>query len=170
MLEWSHSLLAALDQKIFRRLAAFPAGFSLEAAIAVAGWDEADDWVVVDALGRLIDRSLVTLERGEPARYRLLETVRFYGMEKLREAGETDTAAERHACHFIEIFEAAARCWEDMPDPDWIARYQPELDHLRVVLDWALAAPQRRQLAIAWAASGCILLRWLSLLAEGLGY
>jgi tetratricopeptide (TPR) repeat protein len=170
MLDWSHSLLPSFDQKVFRRLAAFPAGFSLEAAVAVAGGDEAERWEVVDALGRLIDQSLLTLEQREPARYRLLETLRLYATTKLRQAGETDAIAELHARHFIEVFDEAERCWEETPDPDWIARYQPELDNLRAALDWALAAPDRRQIATALAASGFVLLRWLWLIAEGRTY
>ena len=170
MLEWSHSLLSPFDQMVFRRLAAFPASFSLEAAVAVAGGDEAEHWETVDALGRLIDHSLVTLERREPARYRLLETLRFYATDKLRQAGETDAIAERHARHFIEVFDEAERSWEQTPDPDWLARYQPELDNLRAALDWALAAPDRRPIALALAASGFILLRWLPLIAEARTY
>ncbi|HLZ66258.1 MAG TPA: winged helix-turn-helix domain-containing protein [Aliidongia sp.] len=170
MLEWSHNLLAPFDQTVFRRLAAFPAGFSLGAAVAVAGGGEMEYWAVVDALGRLIDQSLVTLERHEPARYRLLETLRLYATDKLREAEEADAVAELHARHFIEVFDEAERCWEETPDPDWIARYQPELDNLRAALDWALAAPERKQIAISLAASACTLLRWLWLIAEGLGY
>jgi len=170
MLEWSHSLLAPFDQQVFRRLAAFPASFPLDAAVAVAGGDEAERWEVVDALGRLIDQSLVTLERREPVRYRLLETLRLYAMDKLRQAGETDAVAELHARHFIEVFDEAERCWEETPDPDWIAHYQPELDNLRSALDWALAAPGRRQIGLDLAASGCVLLRWLPLIAEGRTY
>lgn len=170
MLAWSHSLLAPFDQRVFRRLAALPGGFSLEAAVAVAGENDGERWAVVDALGRLIDQSLVTLERGEPARYRLLETLRLYAVDKLWEAGEAEVMAERHARHFVTVFDEADACWEATPDPDWLARYQPELGHLRAALDWALAAPERRQIALALAASGCLLFRWLGLLGEGLRY
>jgi len=170
MLDWSHSLLAPFDQKIFRRLAIFPGSFTLEAAIAVTGEDEAERWAVVDALGHLIDQSLLTIDRREPPRYRLLETLRLYAAEKLRECGETDAAAERHARYFTRVFDQAEACWEEMLDIDWIARFQPELGHLRAALDWALAAPDRRQIAIALAASGFLLLRWLLLLGEGLRY
>src|SRR5579859_416601 len=170
MLEWSHSLLAPFDQQVFRRLATFAASFPLEAAVAVAGGDEAERWEVVDALGRLIDQSLVTLERREPVRYRLLETLRLYATDKLRQAGETDAVAELHARHFIEVFDEAERSWEETPDPDWIAHYQPELDNLRSALDWALAAPGRRQIGFDLAASGIMLLRSLWLIAEGRTY
>ena len=170
MLEWSHGLLTRFDQQVFRRLAVFPSSFTLDAAVAVAGGDGIERWDVVDALGRLIDQSLVTLERREPARYRLLETLRFYAMDKLRGAGETDAIADLHARHFIEVFEEAENCWEATADPDWIARYQPEIDNLRAGLDWVLAAPQRRQSATALAAWGSLLFYALSLSWEGAAY
>jgi len=170
MLEWSHSLLAPLEQKVFRRLSAFPTSFTLEAAVALVGANEAERWLVVDALGRLIDHSLVTFEQHEPARYRLLETLRLYATDNLLEAGEANATAERHARHFIEVFDEAERCYEETPDPQWFARYQPELDNLRVSLAWTLATSERRQLAIALVASSCTLLFRLSLLGEGRGY
>src|SRR5579859_3213676 len=170
MLEWSHSLLAPFDQQVFRRLAVFPASFSLEAAVAVAGGDEADRWEVVDALSRLIDQSLVTFERHEPVRYRLLETLRLYAMDNLRQAGEADAIAELHARHFIEVFDEGERCWEETPAPDRLVRYRPELDNHHAALDWALAAPERRHVAIALMASGSLLLYGLLLISEGRGY
>ena len=170
VVEWSHGLLAPFDRQIFRRLAAFPSSFSLEAAIAVAGGEGDESWDVVDGLGRLVDRSLVTLEQHEPPRYRLLETLRLYATEKLQASGEVAAIAERHARHFLEVFDEAERSWDETPDPDWIGRYQPELENLRMALDWALAEPERRQIAIALLGTGGLLLCDLILIAEGLKY
>jgi predicted ATPase/DNA-binding winged helix-turn-helix (wHTH) protein len=170
VLEWSHSLLAPLEQRVFRRLAAFPGSFSLEAAIVLGGEDGDESWDVVDALGRLIDRSMVTLEQRDPPRYRLLETLRLYGAEQLLASGEAEVAAERHARHFQAVFDEAELCWEQTPEPDWIARYQPELDNLRSALEWALADPSRLGLAMALAASGALLLTDMSLIAEARKY
>ncbi len=80
---WSYGLLDAADQRVFRRLSAFAGSFSLDAAIAVAGGAAASDWDIVDTLGRLVDKSLVTVEGGEQPRYRLLETLRLYAAERL---------------------------------------------------------------------------------------
>ncbi|HEY2048134.1 MAG TPA: winged helix-turn-helix domain-containing protein [Caulobacteraceae bacterium] len=166
VLELSHSLLAPLEQRVFRRLAVFPGSFSLEAAIEVGGEKGDESWDVVDALGRLIDRSMVTLEQREPPRYRLLETLRLYAAEQLQTSGEAEGVAERHARHFQSVFNEAELCWEETPDPDWLARYQPELDNLRAALEWAHAEPLRRGLAIALAASGALLLTDMSMTAE----
>ena len=170
VVEWSHGLLAPVDQQVFRRLAAFPSSFSLEAAIAVAGGEGDESWDVVDALGRLIERSLVTLERHEPPRYRLLETLRLYATETLQASGEAAAIAERHARHFMAVFDEAVLNWDETPDPDWIARYQPELENLRTALDWALAEPERRQVAIALVGSGGLFLCDAILIGEGLKY
>ncbi|MGC1303782.1 MAG: winged helix-turn-helix domain-containing protein [Caulobacteraceae bacterium] len=167
MLEWSHSLLTPFDQRVFRRLAAFPATFSLEAAVAVASDGETDRWTVVDSLSRLIDQSLLSLESREPARFRLLETLRLYAAAKLAEAGGADDVAGRHARHFVEVFEEAEQCWEETPDAIWIARYQPELENLRTALEWTLAQPVRRQIAITLAGSGARLMDELYLSADG---
>ena len=85
---WSYGLLEAADQQVFCRLAAFAGSFSLEAAIAIARGDAASDWDVVHSLGRLVDKSLVTVEHGECPRYRLLETLRLYAAELLAASGE----------------------------------------------------------------------------------
>ncbi len=170
MLDWSHSLLREFDQTVFRRLSIFPNSFSLDGAVAVAADDEAGRWEVIDALGRLIDHSLVTVERQDPVRYRLLETLRFYATERLRDAGEADVVAKRHADHAIEIFEEADRLWEETSDAVWIARYQPEFDNYRAALDWALAARERRLTAIALAAAGYAAVNVLARAWDGRSY
>ena len=98
---WSHDLLTDDEKITFRRLAVFPASFDLAAAEAVAG-DGAVD--VVDCVLRLVDRSLVVYEAGAD-RYRLLETLRQYGADRLAEAGETEQIRERHARHFLDLAE-----------------------------------------------------------------
>jgi predicted ATPase/DNA-binding winged helix-turn-helix (wHTH) protein len=166
--EWSHGLLDAQDRHLFRCLAVFPGSFRLEAAMAIDGG--ADRWTIVDALERLVDKSLVTIERGDPPRYRQLETIRLFAGEELRESGNSDGVAERHARHFVNILDRASIAWETAPDEDWLALYGPEIDNLRAALEWALAAPERRAIALALGASGLRLFYELSSVAEGLRY
>jgi len=170
VLAWSHGLLTPEEQSVFRRLAAFPASFTLDAAVAVAGDEGSDYWETVDALGRLIDRSLVTIESEEPPRYRLLDTLRLYAAEQLRDSGEGDVAAERHARHFIGVFDHAEEIWETTPDPEWLNPYRPEIDNVRAALDWALAEPARRQIAMALAGPGGRLFQMMFQIAEGRRY
>jgi predicted ATPase/DNA-binding winged helix-turn-helix (wHTH) protein len=169
MVDWSHGLLDPADQKVFRRLAVFSGSFSLDAAIAVAG-EKADDWDIIDALGRLIDKSLVTAEAGEQPRYRLLETLRLYAMQELGRNGESEAVAERHARYFTELFARSDALWESAAEAQWLKIYRPEIDNARAALDWALADPERAQVAVTLAGTATLLWQTLALFAEGRRY
>ena len=87
--DWSHALLTEPERVLFRRLAAFLGGFDFDAAQAVAGGGDVERYQVLDQLTLLVDKSLVVADdSGERTRYRLLETVRQYALEKLGESGE----------------------------------------------------------------------------------
>ena len=100
--QWSYDLLTAEEQRLFRLLAVFAGGWTLEAATAV--WsDTADEFEVLELMTRLADKSLVTIERlaGGTSRYRMLEMSRQFAQEKLDEAGEGDAARARHLKYFV---------------------------------------------------------------------
>lgn len=102
--DWSHALLTEPERVLFRRLAVFMGGFDLDAAQAVGGDSDIERYQILDQLTLLIDKSLVTTEDGgSGTRYRLLETVRQYALEKLGESGEADTVRDRHRDHYTEI-------------------------------------------------------------------
>ncbi len=168
--EWSHGLLDQADKLVFRRLAVFAGTFSLDAAVAVAGADDADRWDIVDILGRLTNKSLLTLEQGDRPRYRLLETLRFYARERLKESGELETVAERHARYFTELFNRVSEAWETTPYAELQRLYRPEIDNVRAALDWALADRDRAQIAVALAGVAALLLMRFGLIAEGRRY
>jgi predicted ATPase/DNA-binding winged helix-turn-helix (wHTH) protein len=167
MVAWSYGLLDPADQRVFRRLAAFAGSFSLEAAIAVAGEGPGDSWAILDALGRLIDKSLVTVEGEEKPRYRLLETLRLFAADALAANGEGEAIAERHARYFTDLFDLAYEAWETTPDAEWLELYQPEIDNVRAALDWAYREPSRAGIAIRLAGSAALFWGNLSLLPEG---
>src|SRR5262249_54858462 len=102
--DWSHALLTEPERVLFRRLGAFLGGFDLAAAQAVAGHNEVERFQVLDQLTLLVDKSLVVAsESGVSAgrtRYRLLETVRQYALEKLAESGEANAIRSRHRDHY----------------------------------------------------------------------
>jgi predicted ATPase len=94
--DWSHALLSETECILFRRLAVFLGGFDLDAAQAVAGGADVERYQVLDLLTLLVDKSLVVAENsGGRTRYRLLETVRQYALEKLAEAGGAARRAGR---------------------------------------------------------------------------
>ena len=138
-MDWSFDLLAEPEQRLLRRLSVFPQDFDLEAATAVAG-DDADPIDVIDLLARLVDKSLVVSEgAAETARYRLLETVRQYGAEKLTATGETDEARRRHRRHFAGRVMMAFRDKLLFPGLEWGRRATREMEHYNAALVSALA-------------------------------
>jgi predicted ATPase/DNA-binding CsgD family transcriptional regulator len=150
-IDWSHDLLEETDQVVFRRLAAFSGGFSLDAARAVCGAAPVGEVEVLVALGRLVDKSLVVMEeRDGEARYRLLETIREYATARLEEAGETAMARDRHLDHFVAVGEVAGPALVDVDQDTWLARLEVDHENLRAALHWGLAQPdpaRARQLA-----------------------
>ena len=129
---WSHDLLREDEQIVFRRLCVFPSTFDLAAAEAVAGDVGLD---VVDCVVRLVDRSLVQYEPGE-GRYRLLETLRQYGKDRLADAGETDETTEHHARFYLGLVERIAPELLDARYRIAHAQLSLELDNLRATAAW----------------------------------
>jgi predicted ATPase/DNA-binding SARP family transcriptional activator len=139
-LDWSHELLSELEATLFRRLSVFAGDFGLAAAEAVGpdGMVRRED--VLEVLARLVDRSLVVAESGAEARYRMLETVREYGRERLAQAGEAEEVARCHAAHFVQFAEEAERLhWTTGGGRHAVRRIELELDELRAAIDWSLA-------------------------------
>jgi predicted ATPase/class 3 adenylate cyclase len=129
--DWSHSMLTEAECTLFRRLAVFAGGFDLDAAVAVCGGDGVQRYQVLDQLTLLVDKSLVLAENiADRARYRTLETLREYGLEKLDESGEAEAVRARHRDHYTAL---AAEL--DTPTRNdfrrSVARVEADLDNLR---------------------------------------
>jgi predicted ATPase/DNA-binding SARP family transcriptional activator len=138
-LEWSHDLLTPVEQWLLRRLAVFQGGSSLDGVEQVVDGSQLSRAQVLDVLGRLVDKSLVQVDRdGDRSRYRLLETIRQMAAELLDRAGETRPMRDAHAAYFLEL---ARR-----HDPDramGVVGEQPQLldiehDNLRAALLYSL--------------------------------
>jgi predicted ATPase/DNA-binding winged helix-turn-helix (wHTH) protein len=109
-LDWSYEPLPEDERAIFRRLAVFSGGFSLEAVCAVVNDATCSESNVVDRLDRLIAKSLVIIDqRDVPRRFRLLHPVADYAMEKLTECGEVQELRRRHAQFYLKAVSGAAR-------------------------------------------------------------
>jgi predicted ATPase/class 3 adenylate cyclase/DNA-binding CsgD family transcriptional regulator len=135
--DWSHALLTEPEQVLFRRLAAFAGGFDLDAAYAVGASTEIEQFQLIDLLGLLVDKSLIVADEIHGAmRYRLLETVRQYGLEKLGESGEADTVRARHRDYYTAGAAALASQapGEGMPLIQWA---EAEIDNLRAAHTWS---------------------------------
>jgi predicted ATPase/DNA-binding winged helix-turn-helix (wHTH) protein len=137
-LDWSYELLPEGERCLLRHLAIFPAGFTLEAATVVASDVNSARSTIVDGIANLVAKSLVTLDGSAPSnRWRLLETIRVYAIEKLAKSGEAEQAARRHAEFFREY--VAPSSYGARPSIENIARYGREIDNVSAALDWSFS-------------------------------
>ncbi len=151
LIDWSWDLLTEDDRRMLRRLSIFVGGWTAEAAArVVADPDDAAgvvqagrQWVpdvseTLDGLARLVDRSLVILDRGSTARYRMLETIRQYAREQLIASGELPSIADRHLGHCAELAAEAASLLHGPLMAESLDRFNLEAENLGAALEWAL--------------------------------
>jgi tetratricopeptide (TPR) repeat protein len=139
LIDWSYELLTAPEVGLFRRLAVFAGGFTLEAAEAVGRDDGIDAPDVLDTLTHLVEKSLVEREAaGE--RYRLLETVRQYALERLEAANETRTQRSRHLQFYLALAQRARPQLVGPQQSEWLARLDIERENLLAAHAWSCEA------------------------------
>jgi non-specific serine/threonine protein kinase len=164
-LDWSHDLLTEPERVLFRRLAVFAGGFTLEAAESICSHGmKASD--ILDLLGRLVEKSLVVVEQisgAEETRYRLLETIRQYAIEKLAGAGEARETRDRHLEFFARLAEFAEPKMFGWESPRWYRKLDEELDNIRTALEWATNSGKAD---VALHIDGSLVYFWF---AHGLG-
>ena len=136
-IDWSYQLLDADQQRLLRLLSVFAGGGTLEAVAAVAA--AGDVGHVLDLLGSLVDASLVMVDTNAgPTRYRLLETVRQYAAARCEEADGGADLRRRHAVHYTDFAEAAARPLRtSSTQAVWVARVAADRENLRAALAWS---------------------------------
>ncbi|HEX8696024.1 MAG TPA: tetratricopeptide repeat protein [Longimicrobium sp.] len=140
---WSYDLLDAGEQATFRRLAVFAGGFSLEAAEAVSSAAGGPVLPALEAVSALVDKSLLRQEEpgeDDEPRFRMLETVREFALERLAAAGEEASTRAAHADVTTALAERAAPELAGAGQPLWLPRLEREHDDLRAALDWAVRA------------------------------
>jgi predicted ATPase/class 3 adenylate cyclase/DNA-binding CsgD family transcriptional regulator len=175
--DWSHALLTEPERVLFRRLAVFMGGLDIAAAQAVAGGGDIERHQVIDLMGLLVDKSLVTAEYTDgPTRYRLLETVRQYALEKLGESGDADVVRTHHRDHYTAL--AATIDIPGETDLDrCVDRCESEIDNMRGAFTWSLECSEvDRALELAsaltplWVSRGRVLegLSWFDAVLAGL--
>ncbi|GAA2620934.1 BTAD domain-containing putative transcriptional regulator [Actinomadura fulvescens] len=144
VIDWSWELLTGPERTVLRRLAVHAGGFTLASAERVTGED------VLDVLPRLVDRSLVLMSDGP--RYRLLETVKAYCVERLREAGEYEEIRRRHLAFYTELAERAAPHLRGPGQREWLERLDRETAELRAAFEGATSADSALRLvnALVW--------------------
>lgn len=162
-LDWSYDLLEDAERIVLRRLSVFAGSFSLNAAEEIASDGDMPAHDVGELLSNLVDKSLVSADVAhDDVRFRLLDTTREYAAERLRQSEETAIFSRRHAAYFVRLLNKEVR---ERPD-ETAAHLRPDLDNVRIALDWSFSAAGDIDIAIPLAIAAGDLLTDLSLLAE----
>lgn len=156
LVDWSYDLLSAPERVLWRRVSVFAGGFSLAAAEEVCSGDGVERAAILDLVAQLVDRSIVLAEgqQGE-TRYRLLETIREYGAQRLEAAGEQAALCRRHRDWYLAYAEAAGASRGGPEEVRWFNRLDGERENLWAALRWSRrqgeAEPQLRMaVALTW--------------------
>jgi predicted ATPase/DNA-binding XRE family transcriptional regulator len=147
-LDWSYGLLSMAERSLFACLAVFVGGWTLEAAEAVC--DAGDEAEVLKQMSALVDQSLVQQQatiQHEP-RFTMLETVREYALERLKESGDSERLRRRHASYFLKLAEDAERALQGPLQGAWLDRLEVEHDNLRTALVWSLTTQSDTEMGL----------------------
>ncbi|MBD5605082.1 MAG: hypothetical protein IAI48_08335 [Candidatus Eremiobacteraeota bacterium] len=166
MIDWSFAPLAPSEQQLFARLGLFAEAFTPEAASAICGDDVQ---TVRSGLATLISKSLVSVveDRNGRLRYRLLETMRAYALDRLRESGDYDRFAHRFATYFCASAKEADMRYGRVSNSEFLAAVESDLENYRAALEWSLG--QRNDTAIGAELAGAMgwIYRQSALFVEG---
>jgi predicted ATPase len=156
--DWSHDLLSAAEQKLFRRLSVFVGGCNLESAEAVCDTKRDLDLDLLDGMASMVDKSLlqqIQHATGE-SRFAMLETIREYALEKLEASGEKAITKRAHAAYCLVLAEEDVAEENDTARADWLHRLAAEHDNFRAAIEWLLEAQDAE-----WGLRlGCALFRF----------
>jgi predicted ATPase/class 3 adenylate cyclase len=154
LVDWSYELLTRPEQTLFTRLCVFAGGFDLAAAETVCGVDPLAGDEVLDLLCSLVEKSILMLdERADGARYRMLETLRDYGREKLAQGGDAGATALCHCEYYFALAKQANRALDGPDAAHWVRRLEVELDNLRAGMALALTEAVDPFVAVKFAVA-----------------
>jgi predicted ATPase/class 3 adenylate cyclase len=150
LIDWSYITLNEVEQRALRQLAVFSGGWTFEAAESVIGESEA-----MDGLMGLVNKSLVNVkEQDGESRYRFLETIRQYAMEKLSEAGEAVQTRDEHLDYMLGIAQQAGDQMFGAESQEWFDQMELEHDNLRAAFEWGTSNHPEKALKLAYAVGG----------------
>ncbi len=139
MIDWSYDLLTDVEQAMLRRVSVFAGGWTLATAEDVCSGEGIERSNTIDLLASLADKNLVGIEEHDgTTRYRMLETIRQYALDRLREGGEEAQWRNRHFACFLALAEASFEPLRGPQQRQWFDRIESEYDNLRAALTWAI--------------------------------
>ncbi|MDQ2692416.1 MAG: tetratricopeptide repeat protein, partial [Chloroflexota bacterium] len=149
LIDWSYSLLSEAEKLVFRRLAVFTGGWTLEAAEFVCG-EGRQEQDILDLMSRLVDKSLVIMKETEGGiRYHRLETIRQYSRERFFETEEVEAIRDRHLVYYVQLSEEIERGLQGPARRLWVFRSEAEQENLRIAIEWGLVQDPESPLRIA---------------------
>jgi len=150
--DWSFGLLSLDERELLVRLSVFAGGFDLAAAEAIAADDSLEPGEVLLLLSRLVDKSLVVAEEGgsQRTRYRMLDTIREYALEKLQPGAEA-AIRRRHCLYFVDLCQRAHAELRSHDQVNWLKRLDDEQGNIRLALEWSIAEAPVEALRLAGA-------------------
>ncbi|WP_225993118.1 ATP-binding protein [Actinomadura rudentiformis] len=163
LIDWSHTLCTEQERLLWARASVFADGLDLDAAEAVCAGDGIDRDEIIDLVAGLVDKSVFTREeQAGGVRYRLLETIRQYGLDRLRESGDEDRLRGRHRDYYRDLAVHAQEEWFGPDQVTWFERLRSEHGNLRTALDFCFATPGEHAQALImttalryyWIAAG----------------
>jgi predicted ATPase/DNA-binding CsgD family transcriptional regulator len=147
--DWSYELCWKAEQRLWARLSVFSGSFEMDAVEGVCAGDDLDVEDLLDLTAALIDKSVLSRDdHGPVARYRMLETIRVYGRQKLRESGDDVLLPRRHRDWYEQLVERANREWVGDRQAYWVHRLNVEYANLRTALDFCLGEPGEAERAL----------------------
>ncbi|WP_067862545.1 ATP-binding protein [Nocardia shimofusensis] len=168
-IDWSYELCTPAEQRMWARLSVFAGGFELDAAEQVCGAGSVSE-TTFDVLSSLLDKSILVRDEFEAAvRFRMLETLRDYGRQKLRESGEDQLLRRRHRDWYQRLASDAEAGWISDRQLDWLARLEREQPNLRDVLEYCLVEDTEEAAAAGLRTASALVMFWTfrGLISEG---
>ena len=151
LIDWSYELCSPAEQALWARMSVFDGGAELEAVESVCG--ELDQ-PTLELLAGLVDKSIVTVSQTDGrVRFRMLETIREYGAERLAERGETELMRDRHLDYCLALSRESRAAWFGPDQLELLARTTADLGNLRVAFDHALSQPGKSTAALELASA-----------------
>jgi len=167
LIDWSYDLLDGDERVLFGRLAVFAGGFTLESVQSVCATSEIEKPRDFELLTQLVEKSLVLVDI-DAERYRLLETIRQYAVERLDDANEADELRTRHFAFFLAFVERARPELIGQHQARWLALLDVEQDNILAAHAWAVHAPDGAQRGLRLISA--VKRYWMNRGLLGLGY
>ena len=144
LIDWSYDLLSDQEKILWSRLSVFIDGWTLESAEEICSDDNVNKEEILDLLSLLVEKSIIIFD-SEKERYRILESIRQYGEEKLREANETNEILSKHLHYFMDLAESTEPKMRENKVQVWLEKLESEHSNLQSAIEWSLTGGDREK-------------------------